>query len=238
MLADGSDVDSAVGSLEVLPRPSSDLRIASRPTRGRPTARCCSWVGPRIKLVYVTAGETVLVRSGGRQGESLVTRFRLVGGNGRAYPVGQKKLAGISNYFIGNDPAKWRTNIETYQEVVSAQTCMTASIWSITACAAGWSTTSASLRASILPKSSWNFPMPPGCPSTRTALVRRTQDNGAESRHSAPVMYQTLNGAFEAVKGAWILKGRGPTGYAIAAYDRGRELVIDPSSSARTWAAH
>src|ERR1051325_11509674 len=47
--------------------------------------------------------------------------FRLLGANSLAQPAGHKKLPGISNYFIGNDPAKWRTNIETFQAVVTPQ---------------------------------------------------------------------------------------------------------------------
>jgi len=46
-----------------------------------------------------------------------VMRMRLVGGNARGRVVGLDELPGRSNYFIGNDPKKWRTNVPSYARV-------------------------------------------------------------------------------------------------------------------------
>lgn len=48
-----------------------------------------------------------------------VVRMRLEGATRNAEPQleGLEKLPGISNYFLGNDPAKWRTNVPHYQRV-------------------------------------------------------------------------------------------------------------------------
>jgi hypothetical protein len=46
-----------------------------------------------------------------------VVRMRLVGGNANARVVGLDELPGRSNYFIGNDPKKWRTNVPSYARV-------------------------------------------------------------------------------------------------------------------------
>ncbi len=43
--------------------------------------------------------------------------MRLVGGNRNARAAGLDELPGKCNYFIGNDPDKWRTNIPTYARV-------------------------------------------------------------------------------------------------------------------------
>ena len=43
--------------------------------------------------------------------------MRLVGTNGRVAVTGMDKLPGMSNYFIGSDPGKWRTNIANYGQV-------------------------------------------------------------------------------------------------------------------------
>ena len=37
--------------------------------------------------------------------------------NPSARVTGMEELAGTSNYFIGNDPAKWRSNVPTYAKV-------------------------------------------------------------------------------------------------------------------------
>jgi hypothetical protein len=44
-------------------------------------------------------------------------RMRLEGAKPRAVVTGQEELPGKANYFIGNDPKKWRTNVPTYAQV-------------------------------------------------------------------------------------------------------------------------
>jgi len=46
-----------------------------------------------------------------------VLHMKLVGGNARADVTGLEELPGKSNYFIGNDPTKWRTNVPNYGKV-------------------------------------------------------------------------------------------------------------------------
>jgi hypothetical protein len=46
-----------------------------------------------------------------------VVRMKLQGANPSPAVEGKEKLPGIVNYFIGNDPAKWRTKIPTYAKV-------------------------------------------------------------------------------------------------------------------------
>jgi len=46
-----------------------------------------------------------------------VVRLKLVGANANAKVVGLEPLPGKSNYFIGNDPKEWRTNVPTYAKV-------------------------------------------------------------------------------------------------------------------------
>ena len=45
----------------------------------------------------------------------------LAGANPKATVTGLDELPGKVNYFIGNDPEKWKTNIPTYQAVVVYQ---------------------------------------------------------------------------------------------------------------------
>jgi hypothetical protein len=44
-------------------------------------------------------------------------RMRLIGANANAAVTGADELPGKSNYFIGNDPKKWRTNVPNYSKV-------------------------------------------------------------------------------------------------------------------------
>src|SRR5258708_10348086 len=47
----------------------------------------------------------------------VAVRMSLVAANQMAKVTGVDELPGKSNYFIGNDPAKWRTNVPTYAKV-------------------------------------------------------------------------------------------------------------------------
>ena len=49
--------------------------------------------------------------------EAGVLQMQLLDSNKTVAPHGDDLLPGTSNYFIGNDPAKWHTNIPTYAEV-------------------------------------------------------------------------------------------------------------------------
>jgi hypothetical protein len=46
-----------------------------------------------------------------------IVRMTLPGANPHAGIEGQGELPGASNYLIGNDPAKWRTNVSSYAKV-------------------------------------------------------------------------------------------------------------------------
>ena len=49
--------------------------------------------------------------------ENEVVRLRLVGAKPDAEVTGREELPGKVNYFIGNDPRRWRTNVPTYAKV-------------------------------------------------------------------------------------------------------------------------
>src|SRR4029077_386961 len=80
--------------------------------------------GPGYTL-FLTSNEAILAlrgsshasnRAAGRENSSSVA-MRLSGANPAGNIFGLEKLAGESNYFIGNDPTKWRTNIPNYTKV-------------------------------------------------------------------------------------------------------------------------
>jgi len=48
---------------------------------------------------------------------SSVLRLKLIGTNPAAHARGLDELPGKSNYFLGNDPKKWRTNVPNYAKV-------------------------------------------------------------------------------------------------------------------------
>ena len=70
--------------------------------------------------LFLTATEAVLAlnpQSEIRNPQSALLRLRLAGANPSPEAVGLEELPGRSNYFIGNDPSKWRTNVPRYARV-------------------------------------------------------------------------------------------------------------------------
>ena len=53
----------------------------------------------------------------GQRTTDSILRMKLVGANARAAVTGGEELPGKSNYFLGNDPKKWRTNVANYAQV-------------------------------------------------------------------------------------------------------------------------
>src|SRR5262249_44053119 len=49
--------------------------------------------------------------------EGTVLRMQAVGANPNARAVGRDVLPGYANYFIGNDPSRWHTDVPTYGRV-------------------------------------------------------------------------------------------------------------------------
>jgi hypothetical protein len=65
--------------------------------------------------LFLTPTESVVVLRKARDTEPpAVLRMKLLGANPGAVVAGREELPGKSNYFIGNDPRKWRTNVPQY----------------------------------------------------------------------------------------------------------------------------
>jgi hypothetical protein len=65
--------------------------------------------------VFLTASEAVLSRNSS-QGRSSVT-MRIVGADPGAAIAGTDALPATANYFVGNDPKRWRREVPTYAKV-------------------------------------------------------------------------------------------------------------------------
>jgi len=70
--------------------------------------------------LFLTSAEAVLtLRTPARSQASAnaVLQMKLVGANSNTQMSGQDELPARSNYFIGNDPKKWHTNVPQYAKV-------------------------------------------------------------------------------------------------------------------------
>jgi hypothetical protein len=77
---------------------------------------------PESNPRYEALGHSGNVKHGLEQirrdrGKDAVLRIQLLGANSAASPVGSDELPGKLNYFLGNDPAKWRTGVPMFANV-------------------------------------------------------------------------------------------------------------------------
>ena len=67
--------------------------------------------------LFLTSSDIMMSLHGQDENPASSLRLKFVGANSRPEIVGEGELSGKVNYFIGNDPAKWRTGICTYSHV-------------------------------------------------------------------------------------------------------------------------
>jgi hypothetical protein len=72
------------------------------------------------QTIFFTSQEIVFAASEQAEGEdtrSSVVRLRFAGANEEVKVEGEKPLPGVANFFLGNDPEKWRTDVPTYAAI-------------------------------------------------------------------------------------------------------------------------
>ena len=185
--------------------------------------------------LFLTATETVLslrTEGSGLRTESptakqrAVVRMKVVGGDAHAKLVGVDELPGKSNYFIGNDPKKWRTNIPHYSKVRYREAYPGIDL----------------VFYGNPRQLEYDFVIAPGADPDTITLVfegvdRLEIDNegnlilhlpGGHLIQRTPIIYQEINGSRQAVTGHYVFRDKNRIGVHVAAYDRTRPLIIDP----------
>lgn len=155
-----------------------------------------------------------------------VVRMGLAGGSPQPAASGEEALAGKSNYFIGNNPARWERNIPQYGRVRYAQVYPGIDL----------------VYYGNQGRLEYDFQVAPGADPKQIAL----HFDGAESlrlnakgdlelatsegpvEFKAPRIYQTIAGNQQEVSGRFVLRAANEAGFALGTYDRTRALVIDP----------
>jgi Beta-propeller repeat/Abnormal spindle-like microcephaly-assoc'd, ASPM-SPD-2-Hydin len=155
-----------------------------------------------------------------------VLRMKLVRANPAAKVIGEEELAGNSNYFIGNDPKKWRTNVPEYSKVKYE------GIYS------GIDLVYYGNQRQL----EYDFVVAPGADPHRIQFDVRgakkinrdehgdlvLQTSASEVRWVKPVVYQERNGTRQEIAAHYVIKDKNRVGFEVADYDLRRPLFIDP----------
>ena len=158
-----------------------------------------------------------------------VVRMQLVGGNSLAKVAASGQLPGKSNYFVGNDPSKWRRDVARYARVSYEDVYPGVNL--------AFHGGQRQLEFDFVVAPGAN-PAPIGFHLTG-AQGMKTDDSGNLVISSAagdvllhkPVAYQEQNGEQQAVDARFVLRANNQVSFELGNYDRSRELVIDPSVS-------
>jgi hypothetical protein len=162
-----------------------------------------------------------------------VIRMHLVGANAGSGVAGHEPLPGKVNYFIGNDPAKWRTNVPTYAQVQYTDVYPGIDL----------------VYYGNQRQLEYDFVVRPGADHRQIMLGFEGADRlevdaqgdlvlytaAGDIRQRKPVIYQDVEGVRKAIAGGYVLTDRHLVSFRVASYDANRPLVIDPVLSYSTY---
>ncbi|MCG3149727.1 MAG: hypothetical protein PCFJNLEI_03192 [Verrucomicrobiae bacterium] len=144
-----------------------------------------------------------------------ITFLELVGANRSAEGTGLNRLAGVANYYLGNDPAQWRVGVPLYERVEFRGVYPGVDVV--------YYGTDQHLEH--------DFIVAPGADPNQIrlragkfALTPDGELTTGEFRLRRPVIFQ----GNRQIAGGYCLDTDGTAGFVVGEYDPSRELVIDP----------
>ncbi|PYY08316.1 MAG: hypothetical protein DMG69_15010 [Acidobacteria bacterium] len=162
-----------------------------------------------------------------------VLRMKLMGAKPTPQVEGLDEFPGKANYFVGNDPKKWRTNVRTYAKVRYREVYPGVDL----------------VYYGKQRQLEHDFVIVPGAdPGSITMAVEGAERlsvdvqgdlvlalKGGEVRFQKPVVYQEVEGVRREIPSSYMLKGARQVGFQVAAYDASQPLIIDPVLSYSTY---
>src|ERR1035441_546546 len=217
-----SFAENAAPSMETFAK----LPLAFERNQGQADSRVAFMAHGIAYSVFLTKQEAVLTLAG-PEGRSNVLRMGLASANPNPAISGLERLAGQSNYLIGNDRTKWHTGVLSFGRVRYEGVYP------------GIDLVYYGNRGQL----EYDFLAAPGSDPSRIRLrfagARRMRvadgdlvltAGSEEIRFRRPIVYQTsADGRRTEVGGRFVLRGANEAGFQLAAYDRSRPLVIDPA---------
>ena len=152
---------------------------------------------------------------------------RLVGANPAPHVVGLDEVPGKSNYFLGSEPKKWRTNVPHYARVKYHDVYPGVDL----------------IYHGTQRQLEYDFVVAPGADPNMITLSFSGMDNleldadgdlvlqtpGGPIRQQKPVIFQEKDSIRQEISGGYVLKGEQQVGFQLGPYDPLKPLVIDPT---------
>lgn len=167
------------------------------------------------------AAASILVQHG-----STAIRMRPVGDSFLSRPDALDEQPAKSNYFIGNDPKRWHTNVPMYRRILYRNVYPGVDL----------------IYYGNQRQLEYDLVVAPGADPERITLefegvsqakldrsgnlLMRTE--AGEMRWDSPIAYQEVNGARKPVQCTYVRRQKGELRFAVGAYDKSKALIIDP----------
>ncbi len=196
--------------------------ISGLPLSFEPTA------GPGKRSEFVAHGPKYVIGLS-EKGAALafgsdVIRLEVLGARA-VKPTAEQPLPGVVNYFIGNDPAQWRTGVKTFAQVRYAGVYPGVDV----------------MYYGTQGRLEYDFAVAPGASAAPIRLAFAGADavrvdargnlkvtsDGHEVVFERPAAYQMEDGRRSPVEARYRLSG-GTVRFQLGAYDRSKRLIIDP----------
>jgi hypothetical protein len=159
--------------------------------------------------------------------------LRLVGATATPQVTGVDRLAGVSNYFVGNDSHQWHTGVPTYAKVAYHAVYPGVDL----------------IYYGNQQQLEYDFDLAPGADPH---LIRLAFDGaegltadgngnlivhtaGGDVVEHAPVLYQEGPAGTHRIAGQFVLLGDDQVGFAVGTYDPRLRLIIDPTLAYSTY---
>ena len=178
------------------------------------------------------AGQSKTTERDKQTTETTSLRMKLIGARSNASAAGEEESANKSNYFVGKDPAKWRSGIQNFAKVKYGNVYPGVDL----------------IYYGNQGQLEYDFVVAPGANPKRIRLEFNGADkvyldssgdlvlntNAGEIRQSKPMVYQEAGGVRREISGEYVLKGKRRVGFRLGDYDATKPLVIDPVISYST----
>jgi len=210
----------------------SALPLRFEENQGQADARVRFLARAHASVLFLTeSGASLLYLSpatapGGDESKSEVLRVKLVGSNRAPEISGLERLPGRSNYFVGNNPRRWRVNVPAFAQV---------------RCRAVYPGISLVYYGNQ-GRLEYDFELAPGT-SPRVIAMGFEGARGVEVRSTGelsvrmtkrevivhrPLAYQLVRGVRRMVPACFESRGAAVVGFAVGPYDSSKPLIIDP----------
>ena len=187
--------------------------------RGGKVPSNCEWLAKKIT--------PDCIKSPGNRTEESFLWLKMVGANASAQLVGTDPLPGKINYYIGNDPSKWRTGVRQYSRV------------NYPGIYPGVDLTYYGNQQQL----ESDFLVAPGAnPRSIEFEIKGSRETRIDAQGNLvlvtsvgnvqllrPGIYQVIHGERRDVSGRYVLRGKDHVGFAVGAYNHHEKLIIDPT---------